>query len=177
MTDELKVGDWVTSYQKGIWQVYRILRYKGKDPGSDREEHRTSIFSKRFVLNSFKRSFTAECCHPSFVKRLDSQTQKALDELIARNGELLKAFTAYQPGPVDCIYNARIGIPNNMSETEVASLIPRDRLFSEMEIDPYLTSLGFDTKSLPAWTVQFRSKDHRCREGYLDYEFQGVFPF
>jgi hypothetical protein len=54
------VGDWVKTYTAGIWQVYRILDYKCMDSMTGRKAQKRTVFSRRFVSNSFKRSFKEE---------------------------------------------------------------------------------------------------------------------
>jgi hypothetical protein len=177
MNTELKVGDWVTSYHQGIWQIYRILECKVMDPYSKLAVSKTTIFSKRFVSPSFKRSFSQECCDPSFAEKLDRKTQSKLKAFIKQNSALFKLFNEYVPKPVDSVYNARIGIPERKNVEEIEALFSRERVFNELEIDPYLRSLGFDTEELPSWTAQFLSKDHVCQGGYLVYRFQRILEF
>ncbi len=177
MNTKLKVGDWVTSYRQGIWQIYRVLKCKEMDPLSHLAVLKTTIFSKRFVSPSFKRSFSQECCDPSFVKKLERKTQSKLKAFIKQNPALFKLFNEYVPKPVDNVYNARIGIPERKNVEEIEALFSRERVFNELEIDPYLRSLGFDTEELPSWTAQFVSEDHSCRNGYLVYKFHSILPF
>ncbi|WP_054702497.1 hypothetical protein [Desulfosarcina cetonica] len=177
MTTELKVGDWVTSYHQGIWQIYRILQYTEKDPLSGLPSPHTTIFSKRFVSSKFKRSFSQECCHPTFVEKLNPEILAKLETFIEQNAKLHRLFTEYKPKTIDSIYNARIGIPKGKTAEEIETLFPKERTFTIFEIEPFLRSLGFDTEELPSWTAQFVSKGHVCQDGYLVYKFHRIMEF
>lgn len=60
---------------------------------------------------------------------------------------------------------------------DMESMIPKERFFNELELDPCLRELGFDTDELPFWTAQFISEDHTCRGGYLVYTFKRILKF
>jgi hypothetical protein len=173
----LKVGDWVTTCWAGIWRIYRILNYKCSDPLAGEERFHTTVFSKRFLSKTFKQLFGQACCDPSFISNLGPEDQKRLEAFIADNPTVYAKFESYQPKPVDCIYNARIGIPTDRSAKEVAALFDKKRLIHESDIDPMLKDMGFDTNALPAWTVQFVSKDHEGVDDYLVYRFDRVLKF
>jgi hypothetical protein len=177
MSLNLNVGDWVNSYGSGIWQIYKILQFKGIDPTSQQEVQETRIFSKRFVLSSFKRSFKEECCSPYYVSGLDEETKKKLEIFVNENEPLYKKFLDYKPKPIDSIYNARIGMPKGKQVEEIESMISKERLFNKLELDPYLRELGFNPDELPSWTAQFKSEDHMCQAGYLVYKFNRVLKF
>ena len=115
----LKVGDWVKSYSSGIWQIYRILDCKRLNPATGDEQDKTTIFSKRFLSNAYKRSFKEECCDPHFVTRLNSDEKSDLNKFISENPKLYETFLAYEPKNIDCVYNARIGIPESRDSATV----------------------------------------------------------
>jgi hypothetical protein len=171
------VGDWVHSHESGIWQIYRVLHYKHKDPVTKLEQQKASIFSKRFLPNSFKRSFKAESCDPSFVRKLDEKTFKKLNEFIEENDKLYELFVQYKPEPIDSIYNAGICIPEGKSIKDVQPDLSNTRSVNVFEIDEYLQSLGFETEGLLYWTAQFVSENHICEDGYLVYRFERVLDF
>lgn len=168
------MGDWVRSYESGIWQIYRILDYVGWDPVSKSEERRTTVFSKRFLTDSFKRSFKSESCDVSFIERLDDTKSRKLSEFIARNEALYKAFCEYAPEPINVIYNARIKIPEEKSAQDVEALLSGCPPLRESKIKEFLSDAGFDTNGLPFWTVQFISRNYETIEDYLVYRFLRV---
>lgn len=83
-------------------------------------------------------------------------------------------FECYQPKLVDSIFNARIAVPKDRSAQDIGALFDRARLVKASEIDAMLTSVGFDTKTLPCWTVQFVADNHRCVEGYMVFRFSRI---
>ena len=171
---QLNVGDWVYSYSAGIWQIYKILNYKCRDPLTGNETDKTTIFSKRFLNKSYKKSFSQETCDPSFIKFLSDKELKKLNDFILQNQKLYNQFTDYAPKTLDCIYNARIGIPKNHDVKEAESKIQKDLWMSDLKISSYLESLGFNTKEFPYWTVQFVSPNHQCKDGYLVFKYERI---
>ncbi len=169
-----EVGDWVRSYSAGIWQVYRILNYKCLDPVTGEERDKTTIFSKRFVTNSFKRSFKEECCEPAIVQHLDSGEQGELEVFISQNTQLYEKFLGFEPKNIDCIYNARIGIPKSGDSSVIAEAFTRSKPMRDLDINQYLTGMGYDTKGMPSWTVQFLSENFEIENGYLIFKFSRI---
>jgi hypothetical protein len=168
---ELKIGDWVKSYSAGIWQIYDILTYKCLDPVKNTEQSETMVFLKRFVNSQYKRAFTEETCNPWFVKPLNKKDRSVLNKFIEKNDALVKKFSDYVPERLDCIYNARIRIPDNLSQKEIERKIPKDRPFRDLDINGFLEKAGFDTKGFPQWTLQFVSSGFEIDKGYLIYRF------
>ena len=169
-----KIGDWVRSYSAGIWQIYRILDYKCKDPVTGKVVEKTTIFSKRFVSDSFKRSFKEECCDPAFVYLLELDKKKELDAFIESNSGLYQKFIDHEPKQIDCIYNARIGISPHRDSQIIADKLKDLGPIKDIEINPKLNELGFNTKAMPSWTVQFVSSGFECLGGYLSFQFLRV---
>ncbi len=171
---ELHEGDWIHSHRSGIWQIYRILRYIGKDPVTGSQQERTSVFSKRFVLASFKRSFTEDSCHPSFVEKLDKVAVNELSAFIEVNPALYAKFCEYELKSIDAVYNARIHIPEGSSASDIEKRLSTDRIFNEFEIEDYLRDSGLDTTESAFGTAQFVCSNHQCEQGYLVFRFSGV---
>lgn len=172
----LKNGDWVTTCWSGIWQIYRILEYKCLNPFTNDDMVKTDIFSKRFLSKSFKRLFGEACCDPSYVSLLGSDDQQRLEAFIAANPLAYEKFESYQPKPVDCIYNAEIGLPSGRSAEDLAAAFDPSRLIRDTDIGSVLIDMGLDTKAIPCWTVQFVSKDHECIDGHIVFRFHRIFP-
>ncbi len=168
------VGDWVRSYEAGIWQVYRVLTYVGRDPVSGSDQQRTSVFSKRFLNNSFRRSFKSDCCDVSLIEQLDGPTTKKLADFIASNEALYQAFCEYAPEPIDVIYSARVGIPKEKTVQDVESQLSGCPPLRETEIHEFLADAGIGSEGFPYWTIQFISNDHETIDDYLVYRFLRV---
>jgi hypothetical protein len=129
------------------------------------------VLLKRFVSDSFKPSWSQETVDPSVVRPLSKKDAARLETFIANHPDLLARFNEYSPSFV-AIYNARIAGTKGMTRRGVEAKIPGKRFVTELEIDPWLNSLGFDTRKMPPrWTVQFVSPDFRIKDGYLVYRF------
>ncbi len=174
----MKIGDWIKSYSVGIWQIYKILKYKVCDPASGKIEDKVTVFSKRFINKSYKKSFSEECCSPAFVKPLPDEELKLLNAFIKENPLLHEKFKEYVPKELDSIYNAKIKIPEDKNVKKVESLIHKDVLLTDVEINPYLEKLGLTTNSKHyGWTAQFVSKGFSVKDGHLGYGFERILKF
>jgi len=173
----LKEGDWVTSYSQGIWQIYRIIARDGSDnPAWFQHKGGVTVFSKRFLSNSFRRSFTQECCNSLFVEKLDAATERKLKRFIKENEKLYQVFVDYSPKAVHLIYNARFGIPAGKTKDEIESLIPKKKVRKD-EINLLLQRLGLDTNDQISWTAQFVSHDHERKDGHFVFRFNRILKF
>lgn len=170
----MEKGDWVRSYESGIWQIFRVLHYVGKDVVSGSEQQRTTIFSKRFLLDTLKHSFKTECCDSSLIEKLDPATLRKLTKFIEENQGLYEEFRKYNPKPIDSVYNARIRVPDGSGIEAVESCLKTSRSLTEFEIEQYLRDFGFNPDGNPHCTVQFVSRDHACKDGYLIFQFRRV---
>ncbi len=169
-----KPGDWVRSYHPGIWQVHRMVVYRGIDPVSGKEQSNRVVLVKRFVSDSLKLSLSYETVDPSYVKPLSKKDSARLQAFISKSPVAHARFSDYRPS-FDAIHNARIAGTKGMTKRQVEAKIPRDLLLTELEIEPLLGRLGFDTQGMPPrWTVQFVSRDHQIKDGYLVFGFNKV---
>lgn len=174
MTHAFDVGDWVRIHKAGIWQIYRLLNVKCADPRTGEETQRPILFAKRFLSNSFRKSFSQDCCHPSLARPLTDSEKQKLNAFIEQHDKQFAQFEAFTPKPIGCIYNARMAIPSDKTPEQVDQELSTDRTFNELQIRTYLEGHGFDD-GFPYWTVQFKNSDHECDDdGYLRYTYMRV---
>jgi len=138
---------------------------------------KTMVFSKRFLNNSLKHSFTEESCSIEFIKPIDKTKYDTLNKSITSNPKKYEDFTNYIPKPIDSIYNAGISHEKGLSIKEIKKRIPKDLELSEFQITPFLQSIGFNTDEMPAWTIQFVSPDHIIHNKTLIYYFKDVLKY
>jgi len=177
-SNSVKVGDWVRMYEKGIWQVYRVLvDSHAWDPAEEKPGTKVTIFGKRLVNGSFKRAFSQSCCSIYWVKPLSKADDQKLKKFIATNLGIWQEFVDYRPKPVDTIFNATFTIPDDRCRERIEALIPRDKDFSAHQIGPLLKKLGLPREAFPHWTAQFISRDHNVKRGTIVYRFERVLEF
>ncbi|MBW3637486.1 MAG: hypothetical protein KY445_13645 [Armatimonadetes bacterium] len=174
---DVKIGAWIRTHRVGIWQIYRVINVNYLDPSSSTESNRTIVFAKRFLSDSYRRSFSEDCCHSSLIYPLSSEDHRRLDQFIQDNPQIYVQFQDYSPKPIDSIYNARINAPPGQTVKQVQKQLATDRQFSEFQIGPFLTEQGFSTDVYPQWTAQFVSPDHMCKDGTLQYKLHRVLKF
>lgn len=110
---KIKIGDWVTSYSKGIYRVERITtQYYDEQDIEDEEDKKIGdeypdkfIISKRLLNSSFKKSLGYESCSAFFIKPLNKVKLKALNETLKKNPNWLTDLDNYQIPPIELIYN------------------------------------------------------------------------
>jgi hypothetical protein len=176
LSKQIKPGKWVMSYSPGIWQVFRVVKYKVRDVGSRKEAEHTMVFSKRFISKSGKPSFSEECCELSLVEPIDDDVKRKLESFIAENPAAWKRFEAYEPKQIDMIYNARISIPEEKTVESFEKEIPKGTVLTDFEIEALLKELGvWDISGFQQ--AQFVSYDFACKGGYLAYSFNRVLTF
>ncbi|EGM78562.1 hypothetical protein Rhein_1338 [Rheinheimera sp. A13L] len=173
----LNVGDWVRSYSTGIWQIYRVIEYKCRNPTTGLEQKKTTIFSKRFVSNAFRRSFKEECCDPALIVPLSLAEKNQMNLFIRQNENLYKKFQEYEPKKINCVYNARIEISETRDAASIAKELSGLGPMRDLDIDQRLSSLGYNTKAMPSWTVQFVSENFNLVNGYLVFNFSKVLEY
>ena len=88
----MKIEDFVHSYTKGIWQIYRIEKYKSINQLTGKIEKKETAFLKRFVSESYKKSFTEESCDISFVVPLSADEKIKLNSFVEKNKDLFDKF-------------------------------------------------------------------------------------
>jgi len=168
----MKVGDWVNSYSKGIWQIARIDEVE-----NEFGEHATQtiVHCKRFLNSSYKKSFSAESCSPYFISKLSESEVEKVNDIIKLNNKWHEEFLKYQKF-VDTIYNLSLyvsiaaerklfkksieekckGINGGLSKSTIDQL-----LVSELENNRKSTIRNF--------TAQFISVNSEIRDRKLVY--------
>ncbi|KZN57990.1 hypothetical protein N473_26560 [Pseudoalteromonas luteoviolacea CPMOR-1] len=177
MDENIKVGDWVRSYGSGIWRVHRILELNDFDIPSQSYKPRTVVFSSRFVNDSYKRSFSTECCDLAFVSLLDSDEKDELDSFIENNPELVAKFDTYKPKSIDAIYNASVNIPSSECTTDIEERLSTFQELNLEQLYHQLIEFKIGSNGAKGWTAQFISNNHECCEGKLLYSFSRILAF
>ena len=74
-----KVGDWVKCDGAGLWQIYRVFASKCINPMTGEAQDKVTVFLKRFVSNTYKKSFKEACFDPALLVQLRTAEQFELD--------------------------------------------------------------------------------------------------
>lgn len=168
----MKVGDWVNSYSKGIWQILRIDEVE-----SEFEEHATQtiVHLKRFLNSSYKKSFSAESCSDYFLSELNESEVEKVNDIIKLNNKWYEDFLNYQKF-VDSIYNLSLYISDS-TEREIFKKSVEEKCknvndgLSKKNINQLLLSeLENNKKStIRNFTAQFISINSEVKDRQLIY--------
>ncbi|QSP94017.1 hypothetical protein LPB19_12545 [Marinobacter salinisoli] len=121
---DIKIGDWVTSYTAGIWQVYRViddfyeLRWSLQE--EKKKSDRTLICSKRLFNSKWKRSFSSESCHHVFVDLLSSDDVRRISVEFNKNPKLQEAFEKYEPKDSNLLSDIGFSLPESYDYDDFA---------------------------------------------------------
>jgi hypothetical protein len=168
------IGDWVKSYSKGYWKIYRMEKYLGFDATTNSEKEYVSIFSKRLISEKLRKSFSFEVCSPKFVVCLSSEELKIINEYLAENREIEKEFNLLCPKKIDAIFNAKIVIPENDNIEYIGSRIIHNKYLTGIEILEMIENVDLKPKGRFGWTAQFVSKNFKIENGKLVYCFHKI---
>lgn len=168
----MKVGDWVNSYSKGIWQILRIDEVE-----NELEQHATQtiVHCKRFLNSSYKKSFSAESCSNYFITKISESELERVNEIIELNNKWYEEFLNYHKF-VDSIYNLSLHVSNS-TEREIfkKSIVEKCKSvnsgFSKNIINQLLSSeLENNKKStIRNFTAQFISINSEIKDRQLIY--------
>lgn len=89
----MKVGNWVYSYTKGIWQITRIDEIESIFPDNSTE---ITVHCKRFLNSSYKKSITSESCAPDYIKQLSKKEVEKVNDIIKSKPNWYKEFQDFQ---------------------------------------------------------------------------------
>lgn len=143
MKQEIKIGDWVNSYSKGVYQVNRIIEQYYDESSSvldgnkigDKIKDRT-IVSKRLLNSKFKKSINYESCSEYFVSHLDNLQLAELKKVLADNPKILTELNEYQIPTLTTIYNSDLKIENDtdlQTTLQLVNFIKGGKTFLEIE--------------------------------------------
>ena len=192
MHDGVKAGDWVRSYNMGVWRVWRVLsgfnelRYSLDALKSS--SSRTLVFSHRLVNESWKRSFATGCAEASYISRISPEETSRIQELLESNSPLKKAFDKYQAQncSLDLVVNVSLGqIPCSDRErlraacdlhlgVSVKNGLPMDEVLAALRNAGYYDCIG---KFPISATVQLISVDHEVRDHEFLLRYKRVLDF
>ncbi len=130
MKQEIKIGDWVNTYSKGIFRVERIIEqfYDESSPVldgnqiGDKTKYRM-IVSKGLLNSKFKKSISYDSCSEYFISHLDSEQHSILEKLLADNPKWLTELDKYKIPTLEAFYHLPLQIDNNADLQAVMELI------------------------------------------------------
>ena len=145
MNQEIKIGDWVNSYSKGIFRVEKIIEqfYDESSPVLDGAKigdkiRDRIIVSKRLLNSKLKKSISYESCSEGFISYLDSGQSSILEKLLLENPKWLTELDDYQIPTLKTIYNSQLQIDNDpdlQTVLELTDYIRQGKTFLEIQTE------------------------------------------
>ena len=173
----MKIGDFVHSYTKGFWQIYRIEKYKSINQQTGKKERIETVFLKRFVSESYKKSFTEECCDISFVVPLSKDEKIELNNFIEENQDLFEKFNQYSPKRIDSVLNMHIRKLNSDETQKVKTIFSEKNKLPYKNIKKLIKENNLNREHGFGWTLQFVSDNFEIKNGVLIYKFSKILEF
>jgi hypothetical protein len=184
--DDIKVGDWVTSYSQGIWRVERIIqdvyetRYSLTEPKKKSGEK--FYILKRIVNKDWKRSISMESCNGVFVHKISKQDLNYLNSFIANNEKVMKDFEKYSKD-MDLVLNISFStdVDGIINFEEIANeLFPNNEGYTSDEIIMKLNNselAKYMDKTPITKTLQFVSHNMTVRGSEFIYLYNKALDF
>src|SRR5688500_14954129 len=108
----VKIGEWVTMYEPGIWRVVRVIDTPGDvEPIAPNPVPARHIYAARFLTAKGKPSFRTASCHEIFAAPLDRDTRELLETYISKHPDTFRAFERYDPRLPDLRYHLGLSAP------------------------------------------------------------------
>ena len=173
----MKIGDFVHSYTKGIWQIYRIEKYKSINQLTGKIEKKETAFLKRFVSESYKKSFTEESCDISFVVPLSADEKIKLNSFVEKNKDLFDKFNQYSPKQIDSVLVMHIRMLNSDEIQKVKTIFSDNNNLTYKNINNLIKENNLNREHGYGWTLQFVSENFKMKHGVLIYKFLRILEF
>jgi hypothetical protein len=175
MKQEIKIGDWVNSYSKGIYRVERIIEqfYDESFPVPDGHQigdkmNDRIIVSKRLLNTKFKKSINYESCSEYFVSPLDAGQLAELKKVLEDYPKLLTELDKYQIPTLTTVYNAelRIDSETDLNTTiQLTDFVKEGRTFLEIQNEmKRLDILRLKPKNFGNYRLQLFNFDEEYRD-------------
>ena len=131
MSNNLKIGQWVNSYSKGIYRIEKIIdRYYDESERSILGDNKIGdkykdpiIVSKRLLNTKFKQSIGYDSCSAYFISPIDATQQNELEKVIKNKPEYLTELDNYQIPTLTTIYNLDLQIDSEQDLQKVQHLV------------------------------------------------------
>ena len=175
MKKQLKIGDWVNSYSKGIYRIENIIvQYfdessplLGENKVGDKIEDRI-IVSKRLLNSKYKKSIGYDSCSEYFISHLDSSQNSELQKVLKDNPQILIELDNYKIPTRTTIYNSDLQIDNEndlMKVNQLIDFIKNGKSFLQIEKEmKRLDIFKLKPKHFGNYNFQFFNYDDECQD-------------
>ena len=143
MKQEIKIGDWVNSYSKGIYRVEKIIDQYYDESDADLDENKIGdknedriIVTKRLLNSKLKKSISYESCSENFISHLDTKQISDLEKTLTDNPKLLTELDEYKIPTLITIYNSDLQIDNDadlQTTVKLINFIKEGKTFLEIQ--------------------------------------------
>ncbi len=106
MERQLKIGDWVTQYKTGFWQVLGFQKcYWEEDINEFKKgDYRGEmVFLKKAFTNKLKFRLDGDMCHVNWCKKLSENQLMKINDFFEKNPDKLTKFTEFIAQPIKTI--------------------------------------------------------------------------
>lgn len=128
--NDIKVGDWVNSYSKGIYRIEKIVDQYYDESSPILEKHEIGekmenriIVSKRLLNSKNKKSISYESCSEAFVSKLSESQNLELQKILNDKAEILEDLNKYEIPIRKTIYNMELQIDSKEDLQKISNLI------------------------------------------------------
>ena len=122
----VKIGDWVTQYSAGYWQIVDVIpKYDEDEPkGFFKKKQQIGFWAivKKGLTPKMKPSNLCECIDISWCQPVSDDIASEIEKLFKENPKALEKFQNAPSKPNPCISSVWLNIPEK-SEAEFSKLL------------------------------------------------------
>jgi hypothetical protein len=119
LTKEIKIGDWVKSYSKGIYRIERIFDrfYDESSPCIPEHDNignqlNSIVLLKRLLNSKFEKSIGYESCNETFIFQLNEKEFPQLKKVLIEKPQLIQELDTFEIPVLKTVYNYDLQIDN-----------------------------------------------------------------
>ena len=130
---EIKIGDWVTQYNAGVYKVERILPLKKSQP---------IVVLKKGFTNNFKPFVSWDTCEVSLCEKVSNEVLIEIQTILNSNRKFNEKLNEYVIPPIKVLYNTNIRLSDKSDKEELLKQLDLQNGKTVHEVERMLKATG-----------------------------------
>ena len=132
---EIKIGDWVTQYNAGIYKVERIIPINKSLP---------IVVLKKGFTNNLKPFVSWDTCEVSICVKVSNEVLIEIQTILNSNRKFNEKFIEYVIPPIKVLYNTNILLPDKSDKEELIRQLDFQNGKTAQEVESMLKANGIE---------------------------------
>ena len=153
---DLRIGDWITQYSSGYWQIFDIKPNYASSNDKDHEKGELlgyHILCKKAFTTKMKPRIMVEWVHSDWCNKVDKDTENAILACFEENPKFYQKFMDTPNRVNPAIMNIWLSVPTEEEHKITTFLEHCPKRINDTELSPLLREYGLSeyvNKRLPA---------------------------